>query len=412
MYTDPTTNEIFRSLHRLSSCPEISVYRNQSLRISRKRAYSENCGPVHQSSIMTLTRSLSDGQLSRIDKEKTFKDSGSLFQTKDLLSNVLSALGSIRPINDDARSCLEMQTCYEQEPIDSSYEWTWNRNNSQEINDYSSNQRQPTINSETVTIQDDSHNETKNLNRSFLSKINPFKDRILSQEEGRRYSVSSQEYNVQKYLEKTSNGRESRISFSQLTCENVELLENTSIADLIRAVEETQTKTNASQETPLLGEYKERSKIKIGTVPSTDLRRGSLRPVHTYTTIFVSQNMNNRIKESAVVSRSFPINSTSITAPKRTTRRIRSTSSSIPTVQEHNSLIQSTPMLHRTMSLRPIPHPKNVVKTTVSANPLSEMPMITVQRPNDSIRNLLWHPEYEDKSTLKNKIRRKRADSK
>lgn len=331
---------------------------------------------------MTLQRCQSEGDLSRIDKKKTFEGSGSLFQNKDLLTNVLNALGSVRRINEDEQSSLELDMFNEQDPTDSSYEWK---------NSIASSLSSELGSSfETVTIQDDADMQTKTRTRSFMSKINPFKDRVLSQE-GRRNSVTSQNSNVQKYFENTSKGRGSRNSFSQLTSENMELLQNTTIADLIRAVEETQTKTNISPETPLLGEYKEKSKIKIAsTVPPKDSRRGSLRPVPDYTTVFTSKNINFN-KESAVISRPFSINPSSMPTPKRATKRIRSTSSSIPTVYEDFSSFPSLPMLYRTMSLRPVPISKNPGAAT-------QMPMITVQAPNESKRNLLWRPEYQEES--------------
>lgn len=339
-----------------------------------------------------------------------------MFETNDLLSNVLSALGSIRSVNEDAHSCLELglhSEMYEQP--DGSYEWTWDGNNSHQIDKYVKNRTkkssitsmfqsvfESTNHSRKMSIQEDSEIQMEPHNRSFISKINPFKERVLSHEE-RRNSVISQNSNVQKYLENTSAGRESRISnMSQLTCENMELLEKTTIADLIRAVEGVQTRTKVSSETPLLEDYHESSRIKVGTVPARGIRRGSLRPTHDYTTIFESQNMNRlKNKESALVPKSYP-NPPSM--PKRTTRRVRSTSSSIPTVQEHNVLNQSFPMLQRTLSLRPI-------QLSANQQAIPRMPMITVQAPNVSTRNLLWHPEYQDVMTLKNNIKRKRADS-
>lgn len=377
---------------------------------------------------MTLNRSQSDGDLSRIDREKTFEGSESLFGTKDLLSNVLTALGSIRPINENVQSCLELGTYRGlQEQPDSAYEWTWDGNDSYQIKEYMKNRtkknpitsmfpsKAETINqSETLKITVDSETQTETLNRSFMSKINPFRDRAASQEP-RKYSVTSQDKNVEKYLENTAKGRESRISLS-LTCENMELLEKTSVADLIRAVEGAQTAYNDSAETPLLGERTRSSKTKIETnVPTNGLRRGSLRPIHDYTTIFMSENIRRRNssnlnRESTVVSRSFPVNPAGMIAPKRTTRRIRSTSSSIPTVQEHYASTQSLSMLHRTLSLRPTSLPN----TTANSGTVLQMPMITVQAPNVSRRSLLWHPEYQDgnSSTVKNQIKRKRADSK
>ncbi len=376
--------------------------------MSRKRAYSESCGRrlSTNSSTITLYRSQSDSQLSRIDREKTFEDSDSLFHNKDLLSNVLTALGSIRPMNEDVHSCVEMHSC-EPEQTDSLYEWTWDGNNSEQIKEYvKKNSTTPIfpseskIQSEDFNIHVESEMRSEPLNRSFMSRFNPFKESVTNQER-RRCSVMSQQSNAQKYLENTSLGRGSGISMCQLSSEDMELLQNTSIADLIRAVEGTQNKTNVSPSTPLLGEYKENSKLKI----RTGERRGSLRPVHDYTTIFMSPKTTDANREPTLVSRPLP---SSMTAPKRITKRIRSTSSSIPTVQEHYPTNESSPMLYRTMSLRPTPLARG---NDVNTGALPQMPMITVQAPNVTKRNLLWHPEYQEASTLQNKIRRNRADS-
>lgn len=407
------------------------MYRNEYVRTSRRRAYSENSGKLSQSSTVTLNRTQSDGDLRHIDKKKTFEGSESLFQTKDLLSNVLTALGSITTINEDAQSCSEFGLYGGlQDQNDSLYEWTWDGRNSQQTNDFMPEKMKKnsitsmfsskleSTNHSTLNIKDDSEMQMEtNLYRSFMSKINPFKDRTLSQED-RRCSVTSQGYNAEKYLEKTSKGRDSRMSSSKLS-DNMELLETTTIADLIRAIEEAQTNSDVLPGTPLLGEYREKSKMKVETsVPTKSLRRGSLRPTHDYTTIFMSHNMNKSNmssltnRGSAAISRPPPINPLNMTKPKRATRRIRSTSSSIPTVQEHKESFQSAPMLKRTLSLRPAPLPKNTQATNIQSGAVPQMPMITVQAPNVSKRDLLWHPEYQDDSTLLNKMRRKRSDSK
>lgn len=401
MYTDPTQRASFHSIPRSASCPEMSIYRDEYARISisRKRAYSENCERFSSSSTLTLNRCQSDGELRRIDKEKTFGDSGSLFQTNDVLSNVLSALHTIRPsVNDDVHSCLEMYNG-DEEQYNSSYEWTWDGSNFEQINNCTKNETKR--NSVSSIFRNNFGSDTQNS--SFMSKFNPFKDRISSQE-SRRGSVMSQDRKAQKYLENTSSGRESRVSLSQFTCDNMELLEKTSIADLIRAVDGTQPNTNPSSKTPLLEEYRDNLKpISEAIVP----RRGSLRPTHDYTTIFVSSQHMKPLNPSRVSAS--PVNPISLTTPKRTTRRIRSTSSSIPTVQEHYASDESMAMLYRTMSLRPTTTKQRSVG---SIEAIPEMPMITLQPPNVSRRDLLWHPEYQDKATLRNELRRKRTDSK
>lgn len=372
------------------------MYRN--IQLTRKRAYSENCGRLSNASTVTLNRSRSDGDLRRIDRQKTFERSDSLFQTKDLLSNVLTALGSIQPINEDIHSCLEMYSG-DAKNTESSYEWTWDGSNSEQIKDYIRNKTNKKFNTPTFLSESELNIDSINRNDSdvrrgsIMSSLNPFKDRVSSQEADRRGSIFSQE--------NTTKRRESRNSL--FTSENMELLERTSIADLIRAVDEVENNANNSTKNPLLFDDKQKLKVKFGTaIP----RKESLRPVHDYTTIFTSDNM---IRESTVMSRSLT-NTTTMNTPKRSTKRIRSTSSSIPTVQEHHSSDQSLPVLYRTMSLRPTPLPRQEISLNTRTVP--QMPLITVQAPNVSKRNLLWHPDYQDESSFKNQIRRKRSDSK
>ncbi|KAJ6645514.1 Open rectifier potassium channel protein 1 [Pseudolycoriella hygida] len=413
VYTDSLTRDSFNSLPRFSSCPDISIFRNE---YQRKRAYSQDCGQLLESTTSTVRRVLSDGDLLRIDKDKTFECSGSLTQTKDLLSSVFNALGSIRPINEDVHSCLELGIDDElPNQTDDSYEWTWDGNNSQQMKEYMRNKRNSIASMFTFKLQSkkiaDGLERQTQTQSSFISRINPFKQEAIHQEK-RRCSVNSQNSNLQKYLENTSRGRESRLS--QLTCENMELLENVTIADLIRAVEGTETQRHTTPETPLLDERKANSRLRVD--PSVTLKhigRGSLGPTHDYTTIFESKNMQRPRSDMLALNQGSAVDapkSRQIITPKKATRRIRSTSSSIPTVHEHYSSIQSLPMLQRTMSLHPNQSTRN---TVTSQHALPQMPMITLQAPNVSRSNLLWHPEYQDENptAVKYRMKRKRADS-
>lgn len=363
MYSDSIESEMYHS-RRSSSCPQISMYRSDPIAATRKRAHSESYGGVSDTSSTSLNRCHSEGDLSRIDKQKTFADSGSLFETKDLLSNVLNALGSIRPISDDMNSA-------EVENADSLYEYEWNG--------YGKGSETESRGSFTVP----SHDE------SFMSRLNPFKDRRASHQENRRCSMISQD--AQKYLELTSKGRASRIS--SFTSDYMDLLENTTVADLIRAVDGVQSNANITSATPLLGQNK--SKLEV-SAPAP--RRGSLRPVRDYTTIFTSKNMS---QSGPTI---MPLNTT----PKRVRRRIRSTSSSIPTVVEHIPSDDPVRVLNSPMSATP----GNTESSTINMGAIPQMPIITVQAPNVSRPNVLWHPEYDDEKSIQNEIRRKRTDSK
>lgn len=541
MYTDTAEKAAFTSLHRSSSCPELTMYRQDSPRVIRKRAYSENYAePLDSSTISTLTlcRVQSEGDLSRIDKKKTFEGADTALKTGDLLSRVVNALGSIRPTDEDGQSVLELgidggvqgfsdsqilaserrysrwsltqsdgsytnppmrrraASDFRVPPPDSfnhlSNEWTWNGNNDQQIKEYMKNNKKkfsipeifttksdPNNRSVTLNIPDTLHVPTEARNRSFISKINPFKARVLGQH-GKRHSVAvavSQDVNPQIYLENTSRGRESRTSltrqylaasargrnsvFSILeqpqNADNADLLEKTTIADLIRALEVVHTKANLSTENSLLG-FGDVPKRKVGTVtpPSppnlthlqvpNNHRRGSLRPVPGYTAVFNSQNNSRRkslylnpesistARRSSVASLR-PVNPPppySVT-PKPMTRRfsVRPTNLSIPPGQAPSATpsIQASSMLQRKLSLRPSPLARNTpsqasgryAKQGAQTQPQTQATSTNrLQLPSATSRNLMWRPaqlhasraEHGSLTELNEKGERKRADSK
>lgn len=460
VYTDSTEKISFDSHLRSLSCPELTMYRKEIPRISRKRTYSDNYGQQIDSSrmgsTMTLNRVQSDGDVSRIDKAKTFKafDGSNLIQTKDLLSNIMTALGSMQLTNEDELSDSQIWTSERRgsrqsftpsddscknrparqraysdfylphrDSFKNSNEFTWNGNNDDQVEEYLRHKtRKFSIASVFQSKSESIHrSETNNQNtlhvpgegrsRSFISKINPFKARVQGQE-GKRHSVSSAD--PQLYLKNTAKGRESRFSLSQSATENMELLEKTTIADLIRAIEEVQTKSNISAETPLLSDFGGR-KTKTSTVASNlqvhpnGSRRGSLRPVPAYTT---SQN-TGRLNTSSVLDRELaasssmlnPVNSLHVTTPKSTKRSVPKASHNSPPPQ----------ILRRTFSLRPSPL-ATLSHSTANAPALSETPTITVQAPDVTKRNVLWPPEsiITDRSVheLKDRSKHKRSDSK
>lgn len=526
----------YQSVHRSSSCPELTMYRIDSPRVLRKRAYSENYAqPLDSSTISTLTlyRVQSEGDLSRIDKKKTFEGAETALKTGDLLSRVVNALGSIRATDEDGQSVLDLgidggvqgfsdsqilasertwsgwslaqsDGSYTNPPtrrraasdfrvptldsFNNSNEWTWNGNNDQQIKEYMKRGKKKFSIPEIFTTKSDSNNRSVTLNipdtlqvptearnRSFISKINPFKARVLGQD-GKRHSVAiSPDTNPQIYLENTSRGRESRISLPRqylaasargrnsvfsileqpLNADNTELLEKTTIADLIRALEVVHTKANISTESTLLG-FGEGPRRKVGTVtpPSppnlthlqvpNNHRRGSLRPVPGYTTVFASQNTSRR-KSLYLNPESFPTGRRSSVAslrpvnpppysvtPKPMTRRfsVRPTNLSIPPGQAPapNPSIQASSMLQRKLSLRPSPLARNTPShasgryakqgTQQSLTPPHSSNRL--QLPSATSRNLMWRPaqlhasraEHGSLTELNEKSERKRADSK
>lgn len=430
MYTDPSERIIVSSLARSFSCPELTMYRKQQYRISRKRTYSGNYSQEVESSVvtptMTLSRVQSDGDLSRIDKKKTFQtfESSDVFQTKDLLSNLLTALGSITNEDGLYNSQILSERTESPQSLTQSVDSLENRptrqrafsdfhiarqdSNDPQIQEYFRNRPKKFSISSVFSFKSESRNRlhTSNTlqvpveghNRSFISKINPFKARVLGQDE-KRHSVSSLDPQI--YLKNTAKGRESRFSLSPSSTENIELLEKTTIADLIRAIEEVEAKSNISQDTPLLEDYKGNLRTRtqnLLSVPTYGSRRGSLRPVPTYTTVFESPNSSSSERESATPS-------SKMTTPHLMKRSISTMPHSAPSSQ----------ILQRTFSLRPSPLTTSSYSPT-NAQELSETPIITVQPPNVSESNVLWPPEsmITDRSVheLKTNSRRKRADSK
>lgn len=518
------------------------MYRVDSPRVARKRAYSENyVQPLDSSTISTLTlfRVQSEGDLSRIDKKKTFEGADTASKTGDLLSRVVNALGSIRPTDEDGQSVLELgldggvqgfsesqilasertwsgwslsqsDGGYPNQPtrrraasdfrvpqidtFNDSYESTWNGNNEQQMREYMKRGKKKFSIPEIFTTKSDPNNRSVTLNipgtlqvptearnRSFISKINPFKARVLGQN-GKRHSVAvgaTQDPNPQLYLERTSRGRESRISlprqylaatargrnsvFSILeqpqNADNSDLLEKTTIADLIRALEVIHTKANISTENSLLG-YGEVPRRKVGTVTppsppnishlqvSNSDRRGSLRPVPGYTTVFSSQNISRRKSlflnpESVSAARRSsaaslrPVNPPPYSAtPTPMTRRfsVRPTNLSIPPGQAPlptSSSAQASSMLQRKLSLRPSPLARHTPSqasgryTKQGAQQTQPQTVATpstnrLQLPGAATRNIMWRPaqlhasraEHGSLTELNEKSERKRADSK
>lgn len=116
---------------------------------------------------------------------------------------------------------------------------------------------------------------TTTANKSLLSKLNPFKRKIPNLM--KRHSLApGQELDPQKYLRSTQNGRESVSSLSRnyLTQhrqsmfalpgfeEEQDLLETTTIADLIRAIEQVHTESATSNSQENITNKKQR---KLGT---------------------------------------------------------------------------------------------------------------------------------------------------
>uniref|UniRef100_A0A182NZF1 Potassium channel domain-containing protein n=1 Tax=Anopheles epiroticus TaxID=199890 RepID=A0A182NZF1_9DIPT len=110
VYEEPSDRWISLSKSRSSSCPELSMYRPpEQPTIRRKRANSESALVFAASQPLdggSLVRRLSDTDLNRINREKTFGVQA-LVQPAELLARVVTALGNITASQDDNQSFLE-----------------------------------------------------------------------------------------------------------------------------------------------------------------------------------------------------------------------------------------------------------------------------------------------------------------
>lgn len=532
-------------LPRCASCPELTMYSSQAPLTMRRRAYSEVKGPDESVTSSTLTRVQSDSDLSRINKEKTFEGSETLFDTSNLLARVVSALGSIRPVDEDGQSVLDIaldggihgfsdsQILADERTLsgnslahsDASFpnfprqraraasvfhtpshdymhdsnEWTWSGDNAQ-IQEYlrkntkkrnslyraafTSNNKLDGNRSLSIIMPTSDDNIPYTANKGLINKINPFKKTF-----GKPIAVSEQ----QRYLDKTARGRESKISltnqkylsatargrasvFSILSTtdeKNNDVLESTTIADLIRALEVVHTKANGP-DTPLLDDYMDGPKRKMGTAcltpppkgqsnpllsvfppafgsSSAAARRASLRPVNTYNTIFNSKalpNMNRRQSSHAAAEAVNylrrpslrPVNPPPYVAkasPTPSSRRfsIRPTNLTTPPGQAppNTSVQASSTTLQRRLSFRPSPLVRGTMAQTQMSGRFQRMNAQNsgtsssnrLQVPQGGApplaKNVMWSPPklYESKpeddslSELNvDKIDRERTDSK
>ncbi|XP_041764072.1 open rectifier potassium channel protein 1 [Anopheles merus] len=110
VYEEPSDRWLSLSKSRSSSCPELSMYRPpEQPTIRRKRANSESALVFAATKPLdggSLVRRLSDTDLNRINREKTFGVQA-LVQPAELLARVVTALGNITANQDDNQSFLE-----------------------------------------------------------------------------------------------------------------------------------------------------------------------------------------------------------------------------------------------------------------------------------------------------------------
>lgn len=401
---------------------------------------------------ITFGRVQSDGDLRRINRTKTFEIADAMFEKGNILAQVVSALSAIRPADEDGQSVLDMaidggihgfsdsqilasertmsgwslphsdgsiantpkqnrqratSVFYPTSKMDSNqdpHEWTWSGNNPQ-IQEFLQTKTKPRKQSifhaimgsdkmkpgqsVTISIPDQQVGET--TSDTILSKINPFKKRVLDNTTDKRHSLTGQEFDAQRYLERTARGRESKASvftpkqylqatargrqsaFSILSTardDQQDVLETTTIADLIRAIEVVHTKVQQENASPLMTGRFDSPKRKMGTASLTPpkmsspeqgragARRGSLRPTPTYTTIFNSKAADMRRRKSHIPigddnKQLPPYVATNSPSPLKRRFSVRPTHLNIPPGQAPPSPPGSA--LHRRTSIKPSP---------------------------------------------------------
>ncbi|XP_058824873.1 open rectifier potassium channel protein 1 [Topomyia yanbarensis] len=382
VYNEPADRYIGANIGRSESCPELTMYQGPEfdpIEIARKRARSM-CVPdgdlLEKSkstvSVSSIGRRLSDTDLNRINREKTFGIQA-MIQPAELLARVVTALGNITTIDEDRQSILEQASntaginCFSDSQIlnsertssgwsmagfeKNSYlapppmrprassdiglppihpptnlnDWTWSVGDNIQIKEMMkvrqkaqksrdnllraaiSNSKQYGSNN---SVRDEFQPPASTTNRTLLQRLNPFRKRSTASE-SRKNSVFDAEaprpvnsylaqtakgrasmfaYPPQQYLTATATGR--RSLFSLPTNDEHQVLETTTIGDLIRALEIMHSQaTMPSAE--VISEQYESPKRKIGTatppkVPSlmnlftntvqdTGPRRGSLK---------------------------------------------------------------------------------------------------------------------------------------
>lgn len=249
-------------------------------------------------------------------------------------------------------------------------------------------------------------------NNSILNRLNPFRRRSTDND-NKGLSVTPDRLDVQNYLDRTAAGRGSHLSvstrqylnktakgrssnFSILSMNdenNADVLEKTTIADLIRALEVVHTQANMS-DTPLLQDYFNDPKRKVGMAtltPPSGLpplinlfapvdkygRRNSMKPQSSQTPVFNRARRQSNILDNLTSSKRSsllrppsgqpPPYSESIDKNK-TYRRfsIRPTLLSIPPGQSPAPSFTPASQFQRRSSLRPSPlamDPSTIVTT-------------------------------------------------
>lgn len=239
------------AIERSQSCPDLQIYRKEdSLNLARQRAFSE-CPRT-----FILHRIQSDSDLEKIDKDMTFEPNEEFIQQQNLLLKVVDALGNL-----DNNEIQGYQGFTDSEILASErYNSTWslNKNNHPILpQPYRrravSEVKAPTIQRKKQEFPENNlarartfsepNSETEKSSQNLLTRI---KNKFLASRDDKNADIEKQYLEASnerrrasmftsaedRYLRQTNRGRASVLSVQ----EQEEVLEQTSIADFIRAL--------------------------------------------------------------------------------------------------------------------------------------------------------------------------------
>ncbi|XP_035783662.1 open rectifier potassium channel protein 1-like [Anopheles albimanus] len=360
VYDEPSDRWQGTARSRSGSCPELSLYREpQTPTTRRRRANSESALTLEDRKPLDygpgLVRRLSDTDLQRINREKTFGVQA-LVQPAELLARVVTALGNITANQDDNQSVLERASltagvnCFSDSQIlasertwsgwsisgsdKSAYltappmrpraasdiglpphaspqdanEWTWSGGDDSQIQQIMQIRQKVkqkdnllraalsknapfgsslTINGTSAAIEAENRTAST-VNRGLLQRLNPFRKRTStasSAEKPPLPDIEAGPVGLDAYLSATGKGRSSMFNLptsSYLTAtargrgsilsmppQDEQLLETTTIGDLLRALELVHTQTVAPGLAGLAQTPRHRGSFAYGESPTS-----------------------------------------------------------------------------------------------------------------------------------------------
>ncbi|XP_058448508.1 open rectifier potassium channel protein 1 [Malaya genurostris] len=472
VYNEPTDRFVGANIGRSSSCPELTMYQEPEIdprEMARKRACSMcvTGGDLLTKSKSTVSvssigRRLSDTDLNRINREKTFGIQA-VVQPAELLARVVTALGNITATDDDRQSILEQASsnlginCFSDSQILDSErslsdwsmsglekpgylapppmrprassdfgltptqqptnlnDWTWSVGDNIQIKEMIkvrqkakkspdnllraaiSNSKQYGSNNsvDNPPVREEFQTPVSTTNRTLLQRFNPFRKRSVTSDSRKNsdFDVEAPRQ-INKYLAQTAKGRASmfnypppqqylaatatgrRSLFVPPTTDEEQILETTTIGDLIRALEIMHSRAAMPGNEPTVDSL-DSPKRKIGTATAPKIpslmnlfsnpvqdagpRRGSLMvpmPAALHSENPPPYSTATGYSSSPIpIRRRFSVRPSSLAYPPGQGPRSGSISldTTSPLATSSGSLYVPTTTLQRRLSARPVP---------------------------------------------------------